>query len=305
MGHLIQELEEKGLIRPPSWLATNVHFLGVNGSEAYGCSSGNSDRDIYGFCIPRKDIVFPHLAGVVLGFDTDYERFDQFIAHHIQDGAMEYDVTVFSIVKYFALLRGNNPNILDSLWIPQRCVLHITKIGQLVREKRKVFLSKKLWHTFKSYAFSQLHKAKSKNRIGKRKEEVEKHGTDRKFLYHVLRLMDEVEQLLATGDMDITRDRERLKAVRRGDISEEEVVRIFEAKEKDLEKLYESSVLPYSPDDDKIKALLLQCLEEHYGSLRECVVDQNIAEKTLREVSTLLQERLRLLDRPAAGSVSA
>jgi predicted nucleotidyltransferase len=130
MGSKIQELEKRKLIKPPRWLATNVMYETIMGSKAYNVSSDSSDMDIYGFCIPTKELVFPHLAGEIMGFGKQKERFDQFQQHHIFDDdalggdGREYDVQIFSIVKYFQLAMENNPNLIDSLFTPQNCVLH-------------------------------------------------------------------------------------------------------------------------------------------------------------------------------------
>src|SRR5438552_2505527 len=103
---ILQKLEKKNLISPPKWLSNNVHFLTMMGSEAYGCSSGSSDIDLYGFCIPRKGMIFSHLDGVVPGFGDQGETFNQWQEQHILDKetGKEYDFCVYSIVKYFSLL---------------------------------------------------------------------------------------------------------------------------------------------------------------------------------------------------------
>jgi len=50
------------------------------------------------------------------------------------------------------LAMKNNPNIIDSLFTPQFCVLHTTKVGNMVRDARRSFLHKGAWHRFKGYA---------------------------------------------------------------------------------------------------------------------------------------------------------
>jgi hypothetical protein len=52
---------------------------------------------------------------------------------------------VFSIVKFFQLAMENNPNIINSLFTPVSCVLHCTKIGNLIRDRRRDFLHKGAW----------------------------------------------------------------------------------------------------------------------------------------------------------------
>ena len=46
---------------------------------------------------------------------------------------------------------------------------------------------------------------------------VRRFGYDVKFGYHVVRLLNQVEQILTESDMDIEQNREQLKAIRRGD----------------------------------------------------------------------------------------
>ena len=301
MPSTIQQLTKKGLIRPPAFLPENVHYETIMGSTAYGVSSDTSDCDIYGFCIPSKDLIFPHLAGEILGFGRQKKRFEQWQQHHIHVAdelggkGRDYDFQIFSIVKFFNLAMENNPNIIDSLYTPHECVQHITKVGNMVRERRGIFLHKGAWHKFKGYAYSQLHKMKTKDPEGKRKEIREQFGYDVKFAYHVVRLLDECEQILTEGDIDLRRNREHLKAIRRGDVTEQDIVKWFGDKEKQLEKLYSESKLPHGPDESKIKQLLMECLEEHYGNLSDAVVVPDQAVTVLREIQQVMERHQSLL----------
>ncbi|MBI4854451.1 MAG: nucleotidyltransferase domain-containing protein [Acidobacteria bacterium] len=296
-----KRLKEAGLINPPSFIPHNIHYETIMGSVAYGVSSDTSDMDVYGFCIPPKDMIFPHLAGEILGFGSQIKRFEQYQEHHILDksalagSGRSYDLTVYSIVKYFQLCMENNPNMIDSLFTPANCVLHITKVGNMVRDSRRIFLHKGSWHKFKGYAYSQLHKMNTKNPTGNRVEIRETYGYDVKFAYHVVRLLNEVEQILIEGDIDLQRNREQLKSIRRGEWKEEEIREYFASKERDLEKLYVESKLPYSPDEAQIKKLLLECLEEHYGNLEDCVVNPDAAVSALRDIKAILEKVNNLL----------
>jgi uncharacterized protein len=294
----IQALTDKKLISPPTWLPNSVQYETMMGSVAYGVSSDTSDTDIYGFCMPPKELVFPHLAGEIPGFGTQIQRFEQFQIHHIMDkSAMggtgrEYDLQIFSIVKYFQLLMENNPNMIDSVFTPQTCVLHSTQIGNLVRKNRKIFLHKGAWHKFKGYAYSQIHKMEIKNpQTGsKRAELIDTFGFDVKFAYHVVRLVNEVEQILTEHDMDLQRNNEQLKAIRRGEWTAEQVKVFFTDKEKALEEVYHKSTLPYKPDEPKIKQLLLECLEIHYGSLEKAVANPSQERDLLRQIKILCEK---------------
>src|SRR6185436_4508567 len=279
----LQNLTDRGLIRPPRWLPANVQYETIMGSVAYGVSADTSDIDVYGWAIPPKEEVFPHLRGEVPGFGSRTKRFEQYQEHHVRDPdalaghGRTYDLTIFGIVKFFQLAMENNPNVLDSLFTPATCVLHSTRVGNLVRENRRLFLHRGAWPKFKGYAYSQLHKLAIKQPTGKRAELVAKHGYDTKFAYLVVRLLGECEQILVEGDIDLQRDNERLKAIRRGEWPEDRLRRWAADKEADLERAYAASTLPPAPDEDRLRTLLVECLEEHYGSLAGCVVQPDLA----------------------------
>lgn len=294
----LQRLADRGLIRSPAWLPGNVQYETIMGSVAYGVSSDTSDIDVYGWAIPPKEDIFPHLRGEIPGFGEPAKRFQVYQEHHVEDkdalaghGRM-YDLTIFGIVKFFQLAMENNPNIVDSLFTPATCVLHTTKVGVLVREHRKIFLHKGAWPKFKGYAYAQLHKIAIKRPRGKRAELVAEHGYDTKFAYHVVRVIGEVEQILTAGDIDLERDNETLKAIRRGEWTEDRLRRWFADKEAQLERAYSESKLRAAPDEAGIKALLINALEEHYGSLEACVVDPDRSIVALRNIQAEL-ERVR------------
>jgi predicted nucleotidyltransferase len=253
--------------------------------------------DIYGFCIPPKEYIFPHLSGYINGFGRKPPNFEVWTEHHIKDKDKnkEYDFSIYGIVKFFQLCMDNNPNMIDSLFVPQNCVLHQTRVATMVRDNRKMFLHKGCYHKFRGYSFAQLHKAEIKNpkEGSKRYEDIKNHGYDSKFLYHVVRLLDECEQILTLGDLDLQKSKEYLKAIRRGEVSEEDVKSYFNEKEKYLNKCYEESKIPYSPDEDKIKTLLLNCLEDHYGSLEKAYFDPGKAEKALMEIKQIIERNVK------------
>lgn len=307
MASTVEKLTELGLIRPESWLPNNTMYETIMGSVAYGVSSDTSDMDVYGWCIPPKEVVFPHLSGEIIGFGKwatmPEDRFEQFEASHIVSPSelggkgRTYDLQIYGIVKFFEMARKANPHIIDSLFTPQECVLHTTQVGCMVRDGRRLFLHKGIWHTYKDYAISQLHKMTSKKPTGKRKELREQFGFDVKFAYNVVRLLDECEQILTNGEIDLRRNREQLKAIRRGEISEDEIRKWASDKELQLERLYNSDKceVQENPSMGKIKKLLMACLEHHYGNLSNAVVEPELAEHTLAEIKEVLvrYERLR------------
>jgi len=340
-NNIIHNLVKKKLINPPVFVYKQLMYLTIMGSVAYGVSNDNSDCDIYGFCIPPKDMVFPHLRGEIPGFGTQHNRFKNWQQHHIIDkeSRKEYDFDIYSIIRYFQLCMENNPNMIDSLFTPRRCVLFSSKVFEILRDHRQEFLHKGSWHKFKGYAFSQLHKMRTKaakrfvkyceihnfeldlsiddlngkiyesglyshkilqegitiikeldkggNRT-KRLTSIKEFGFDPKFAYHIVRLLDEVEQIMTEGDIDIQRNREQLKAIRRGEWTEEQIIEHFERKEKELSSLYTSSKLPHRPDETKIKTILNNCLEEHFGDLGNASLIKGSVESLIFEIEHVL-----------------
>lgn len=270
---LLHVLEKEKLINVPKWLADNTAYLTIMGSEAYGVSSGDSDRDIYGFVMPPKTHIFPHLDGYIYGFHNKPDVFSVWTQHHIKHNQYEYDFSVYSIVKYFDLMLECNPSMINSLFVPRRCIIHSTTVSEHLREKRKMFLHKGCKAKFSGFAYSQMHKMdlKKSHDNPKRAASIAEYGYDVKYGYHLVRLMLECEQILSEGDLDIERNREVLKSIRRGEWSLEKLKSWFADKEKFIDELYNKSTIPYGPDVKAVKSLLLECIEMHYGSIDNAV----------------------------------
>ncbi len=242
------------------------------GSTAYGVEGNSSDIDVYSVCVPPRDYTFPHMSGFVPGFGPPPPTFTPWQKHHIktEEGSnqeKEYDVCSYGIVDYFRLAAENNPNILDSLFVPDRCVTYKSDIGDAFRQKRRIFLHKGSYAKLKGYAYSQMKKIRERNPVGKRTELVEKFGYDVKFAYHVVRLINQAEQILMEGDLDLERCREQLKAIRRGEWTLDELDQWSRDRERQLDELHVKSDLRVSPDYEQLNALLMSCLESKYGSV--------------------------------------
>lgn len=356
MSNIVIQLEQKGLVRPPSWLSSNIHYLTIMGSHAYGVADTSikdkiPDYDVYGWAIPPKNMIFTHLTGYIPGFGPEPPNFEQFQQHHILDKdalggrGKEWDLTIYSIVKYFNLCRENNPNMMDSLFTPEECVIHCTQIGRMVRDNRRLFLSKLCWKKYRGYAHEQLKKCKNvieskeimdvwifekKHNIPQETrlsdielaktnksltclahltdQELDQYhtlyqtgmststrfenrkcdGQDSKFLYHILRLFDQAEQVLLEGDMNLQRSKEVMKAVRRGEWSIDQVQTWAIEKDKHLEAAYTSSKLPEKPPIEPLYQLLKDCLEQHFGSLDNCITQVDWAQKALKQLDDVM-----------------
>lgn len=82
---ITKKLVEQKLIKPPEFVSNNLSYETVMGSQSYGVSSADSDIDIYGFCVPNREIVFPHLAGEIMDFGTQVQRFAQYQQHGLRE----------------------------------------------------------------------------------------------------------------------------------------------------------------------------------------------------------------------------
>ena len=280
---------ERKLINPPYWVKDNLCYATITGSQSYGCETPTSDIDIASFCMLPREQLFPHERGsYVYGFGEPVDQFGTYTSKKKFDyEGKEHEVNIHGIVKFFTLLSENNPTQLETLYTPFNCVIYTNDIGELVRANRSLFLSTRLYHRYVGYAFSQLNALK-KDRIGNRLELIEKYGYDVKSASHVVRLALFGEQLLKTGDLDMLAHSERLKAIRRGDVKEQEIRDWFSSQELYLKTLYQESKLPYSVDQKKINQLLLKCIEIHYGSLEKAVVDLDKESIALQEIRTIL-----------------
>lgn len=292
---ILQTLAQKGLIHPPKWLPDNTAYLAIVGSESYGAAiSGSSDQDLQGFCIPPKEDVFPHLRGEIPGFGVQHQRFNDWQEHHIKDtNGQDYDFAVYSIVRFFHLAMENNPNILDIISVPANYIKHITSVGQMVRDNRTMFYHAGCFHKFRGYASAQMAGLdRGANRSNpKRAATIEKYGFDTKFLMHVVRLALECEQILLTGELNLQRDSQFLLSIRRGEMSLADGKKWWASKERDLESAYaKCTAVPHVPDVDKIKDLLMACLEQQYGNLSTVVSRIPSMDAMLFDIQTLVDK---------------
>jgi len=241
---------------------SDIHYEVIMGSVAYGVSTNMSDVDIYSFAIPQKEVVYPHLTGYI-GFGLKPNFSDSFQKHHIMKGEQEYDVNVYNVVKYFQLVAENNPNMIDSLFVPDDCLIHLSPKAKLVRDNRDLFLSKKIYHTYSGYAFAQLSKLEKKTyENSKRKSDVEENGYSTKNAYHTIRLLDQGIYALEHTTMNLRLDNtDLLKEIRTGKYTLGEIKEIARGKEQKLKTVYEQSTLQYAPDWKKLNDLLHELVD--------------------------------------------
>lgn len=266
MQNLIDEVFKSG--NTPNWFGY-YNYLTVMGSRAYGTEVESSDYDFVGFVVPPVSVVFPHTKGNVAGFGKSIQNFEQIQLQHLQ--TLDFgvvDITLYNIVKYFQLLMGGNPNLIDSIFTKNKSVEFIDDVGNLVKENRHLFLSEKCFHTFRGMLHAHLSRIKSGHVKEGRK--IEDSDWDWKDGYHCVRMCEELDEILFEGDLTLGRNRDILMMVRNGQTSKEDVVAYCERFLSDIEFKVSTKKhllkVPYSPDEKKIKKLLLDCFDLAYGS---------------------------------------
>jgi predicted nucleotidyltransferase len=266
---IIDQLHNENLISPPKWLAKNTVYLTITGSHSYGVSTDKSDLDFYGICVPPKEIIFPHLNGIVPGFGTQGEKFESWCEQHIKHENLEYDFTVFNIVKAFQLIMDGNPNQIEQLFSSDGDVIRSTPVGNLIRENRKLFLSKNCFYKFIGFASGQIKRLRSGSKSVNPKiiDLINRFGYNIKEAYHIPRLLNQVEQILLDGDLDLCKNNEMLISVRNGEWTLDQIEKYYNHKVNVLQSLLSDAVVPDKPNEKSLRELLINCLELHYGNL--------------------------------------
>lgn len=126
----IEELRASGMIA----------YEYIRGSQAYGLATPTSDEDRGGvFICPPENI---------LGLRSNY----------VEQVADEKGDTVFyEFGRWVELLLKANPTALESLFIPERCIIgKVHPMVQYIIDHRDMFLSKECFKTLCGYAYGQL-----------------------------------------------------------------------------------------------------------------------------------------------------
>jgi len=232
----------------PAFAASSLQYLVLMGSHAFRTANETSDRDFYGWCVPPA---------------AERRRFQDFTAlgATVEGTGELVDFKIYNVNRFFARCAEGGSQALETLFADESCVVHTSPAAQLLRQQRKMFLHAGTAREFRRFAFAQFDDmVHQRRRDGKRLESIERYGFDRKAAYHSVRLMNEAHQLLTEGDLDLTRSREQLVAIRSGEWTLSEIIAYFERMDATLDGLYGTTCLPASPDKKAIESLRRTCL---------------------------------------------
>ncbi|MFC6592072.1 DNA polymerase beta superfamily protein [Deinococcus lacus] len=192
----------------------------VVGSRAFGLDTETSDTDLRGFYLPPAREEWS-LAGV--------------------PEQLEFGEECYWEAKKFVLLALKaNPNILEVLHSP--LVLDASPLARELLDIRQAFLSKLVYQTYGGYVMGQFKRMEADLRTS---------GEVRwKHAMHLLRLLHSGTQLLRTGELvlDVGPERERLLAVKRGELTWAEVEAWRLELHAEFDRAAERSELPERPD---------------------------------------------------------
>jgi predicted nucleotidyltransferase len=123
-----------------------IIFETAVGSQMYGTSTSDSDKDFRGVCIPPWEIQ-----------NSLLQNFDQ---QDGWDGKFE-DRVIYSLKKFLTLCKDANPAIIELLFSPEKLWVTCHKEWIDILECTNYFISKKAKYTFTGYAHAQLQKIKT------------------------------------------------------------------------------------------------------------------------------------------------
>lgn len=260
---ILKELKNAGLINCEDFVVRNSIFVALTGSVAYGASTNVSDVDIFGITIPPEPYLRPAKYGEIEGFSVGkLPRFDEYQQHHIAYDEAEYDCKIYSIVHFFQLAMNGNPNVIDALFTPANCVLHIDSIMQRILMKKDIFLSKQCYDRFRGFAYNHL---KSMQHIKAGRERYCQFGYDVKDFSHVVRQLLGIIEILETGNYVLNKNAEEIIAIRNGKYNYFEAGIYGMELLKQAEIAKEKSQLREKPDFAEIKKMLVNAVDEFYS----------------------------------------
>jgi hypothetical protein len=204
----------------------------VAGSRAFGLAEEGSDTDRRGvFAAPaplfwRLDKPPAQVAG------PQEEQFS------------------WELERFCVLALRANPNVLECLHSP--LVEYADEVGRELLELRGSFLSRRVEQSFRGYALQQASRLEAA---------VREQGAPRwKHAMHLVRLLLSCRDLLRTGRLvvDVGEERERLLAVRRGEVPWARVRAWARGLEAEVDRAAARTPLPAEPDRAAVEDFLVR-----------------------------------------------
>jgi predicted nucleotidyltransferase len=152
--------------------------------------------------------------------------------------------------KFLTLALKANPNILECLYSPM--AEKVTPLGEELLALRQQFLSQMIFQTFNGYAMSQFKKIE---------QDIRNSGQIKwKHAMHLLRLLLTGAETLRNGSVPVRVEthRDRLLAVKRGEMPWAEVDAWRKELHRDFERALAETRLPERPNYEKANEFLIK-----------------------------------------------
>ncbi|MFF8595432.1 DNA polymerase beta superfamily protein [Streptomyces sp. NPDC015220] len=202
----------------------------VMGSRAFGLATDDSDTDRRGVFVAPTPLFW---------------RFEKPPTHVDGPGPEQFS---WELERFCELALRANPNILECLHSP--LVEYADGTGRELLALREAFLSRRVYETFTGYALGQRRKLDA---------DLRTHGAPRwKHAMHLLRLLAGARDLLRTGRLalDVGEDRERLLAVKHGEVPWPLVESWMNRLAAQTEEAARHTPLPAEPDRRRVADFL-------------------------------------------------
>jgi len=209
-----------------------VIYRCIIGSRAYGLAGDDSDTDRRGIYLPPADLHWS-LYGVPEQLENE-----------------EAQECFWELRKFLDLALKANPNVLECLYSP--LVEHATPLARELLDMRSSFLSKLVYQTYNGYVLSQFKKLEGDLR--------NKGAIKCKHAMHLVRLLLSGTTVLREGfvPLDAQEHRDRLLAIRRGELSWEEIDAWRLELHREMDAAFSATRLPEQPDYAKANAFLIK-----------------------------------------------
>ena len=116
--------------------------------------------------------------------------------------------------------------------------------------------------------------------------------------YHTLRLLDQLNQLLTCGDLDLLKNKEECKSMRKGEWGNfDQFEKTFQNRMNDIEEVARKSPIAPNPQKAKLHNLLMDCIEHEYGSEEKAthVMTDYVSAKDVMEKLDTIDKKLSLI----------
>jgi uncharacterized protein len=216
-----------------------VIYRCVVGSRAYGLETDESDIDRRGIYLAPADLEWS-----LFGAPEQFE-----------DNAAQ--ACYWELQKFLIMALKANPNILECLYSPM--VEKVTPLGEELLSMREAFLSQMIFQTFNGYAMSQFKKIE---------QDIRNSGQIKwKHAMHLLRLLLTGAATLRERRVPVRveAERERLLAVKWGELPWAEVDAWRKELHHDFERALAKTELPERPNYEAANRFLVKARREMAG----------------------------------------